>query len=131
MGRETIPVTVLSSSLGAGKTTVLNNLLNARTDLDIAVLVNDMGDVNVDAERVAERSDISEDDEDLIELSNGCICCELRGDLLDAPTKLVQAREFDYLVIESTGVAEPLSVAQTLTLDFDQGNLDPTEFYND
>src|SRR6056297_3680306 len=131
MSRETIPVTVLSGNLGAGKTTVLNNLLNTRTDLDIAILVNDMGEVNVDAERVAEHSDISEDDEDLIELSNGCICCELRGDLLDALAKLAQAREFDYLVIESTGVAEPLPVAQTLTMGFDQGDLDPTEFYEE
>lgn len=131
MSRETIPVTVLSGNLGAGKTTVLNNLLNTRTDPDIAVLVNDMGEVNVDAERVAEHSDISEDEEDLIELSNGCICCELRGDLLDALAKLAQAREFDYLVIESTGVAEPLPVAQTLTMGFDQGDLDPTEFYEE
>jgi len=131
MSRETIPVTVLSGNLGAGKTTVLNDLLNARTDLEVAVLVNDMGEVNVDAERVAEHSDISEDDEDLIELSNGCICCELRGDLLDALAKLAQAREFDYLVIESTGVAEPLPVAQTLTMGFDQGDLDPTEFYEE
>ncbi|RDZ62449.1 cobalamin biosynthesis protein CobW [Haloferax sp. Atlit-12N] len=131
MSRETIPVTVLSGNLGAGKTTVLNNLLNTQTDLDIAVLVNDMGEVNVDAERVAEHSDISEDDEELIELSNGCICCELRGDLLDALAKLAQAREFDYLVIESTGVAEPLPVAQTLTMGFDQSDLDPTEFYEE
>ncbi|MFC6768849.1 CobW family GTP-binding protein [Natrinema soli] len=131
MNRETIPVTVLSGNLGAGKTTVLNNLLNTRTDRDIAVLVNDMGEVNVDAERVAEHSDISENDEDLIELSDGCICCELRGDLLDALAKLAETREFDYLFIESTGVAEPLPVAQTLTMGFDQGDLDPTEFYEE
>ncbi|RJT07849.1 GTP-binding protein [Halococcus sp. IIIV-5B] len=131
MSRETIPVTVLSGNLGAGKTTVLNSLLQARTDLDIAVLVNDMGEVNVDAERVAEHSDISGEDEDLIELSNGCICCELRGDLLDALAKLARTREFDQLVIESTGVAEPLPVAQTLTMGFDQSDLDPTEFYEE
>ncbi|ELZ17427.1 GTP-binding protein [Natrinema limicola] len=131
MARETIPVTVLSGTLGAGKTTVLNNLLNTRTELDIAVLVNDMGEVNVDADRVAEHSDISEDDEELVELSNGCICCELRGDLLDALAKLAQARDFDYLVIESTGVAEPLPVAQTLTMGFDQSDLDPTAFYEE
>jgi len=131
MDRETIPVTVLSGTLGAGKTTVLNNLLNTRAELDIAVLVNDMGEVNVDADRVAEHSDISEDDEELVELSNGCICCELRGDLLDALAKLAQARDFDYLVIESTGVAEPLPVAQTLTMGFDQSDLDPTEFYEE
>ncbi len=131
MARETIPVTVLSGTLGAGKTTVLNNLLNTRAELDIAVLVNDMGEVNVDADRVAEHSDISEDDEELVELSNGCICCELRGDLLDALAKLTQARDFDYLVVESTGVAEPLPVAQTLTMGFDQSDLDPTAFYEE
>ena len=131
MARQTVPVTVLSGTLGAGKTTVLNNLLNTRTELDIAVLVNDMGEVNVDAERVAEHSDISEDDEEMVELSDGCICCELRGDLLDALARLAQAREFDYLVIESTGVAEPLPVAQTLTMGFDQSDLDPTEFYEE
>src|SRR6056297_2150905 len=131
MARQTIPVTVLSGNLGAGKTTVLNNLLNTRTEMDIAVLVNDMGEVNVDAERVAEHSDISEEDEEMVELSDGCICCELRGDLLDALARLAQAREFDYLVIESTGVAEPLPVAQTLTMGFDQGDLDPTEFYEE
>ena len=125
MSRETTPVTVLSGDLSADKMTVLNNLLNARTDPDIAVLVNDMGEVNVNAEH----SDISEDDEDPIELSNGCICCELRGDLLDALTKLGQACEFDSLVIESAGVAEPLPVARTLTMGFDQGDPDPTEFY--
>jgi len=95
------------------------------------VLVNDMGEVNVDADRVAEHSDISEDDEELVELSNGCICCELRGDLLDALAKLAQTRDFDQLVIESTGVAEPLPVAQTLTMGFDQSDLDSTEFYEE
>ena len=131
MIRDSIPVTVLSGNLGAGKTTVLNHLLNEQRAADIAVLVNDMGEVNVDADRVAEHSDISEDDEELVELSNGCICCELRGDLLDALAKLAQARDFDYLVIESTGVAEPLPVAQTLTMGFDQADLDPTEFYEE
>jgi G3E family GTPase len=131
MPDDIVSVTVLSGNLGAGKTTVLNHLLTAQDDADIAVLVNDMGEVNVDAERVAEHSDISEDDEELVELSNGCICCELRGDLLDALAKLAQAREFDHLVIESTGVAEPLPVAQTLTMGFDQSDLDPTEFYEE
>ena len=131
MSRETTPVTVLSGNLGAGKTTVLNHLLNTRTDSDIAVLVNDMGEVNVDADLVAEKSDLSEEDEEIIELSDGCICCELRGDLLDALAKLAENREFDQLVIESTGVAEPLPVAQTLTLGFDMADLDPTEFYEE
>ncbi|NUB90787.1 GTP-binding protein [Haloterrigena sp. SYSU A558-1] len=125
-----IPVTVLSGILGAGKTTTLNHVLRESDDRDLAVLVNDMGEVNVDAELVAESSDIADEDEELIELSNGCICCELRGDLLDAVGELTASdREFDAIVVESTGVAEPLPVAQTLTLGFDQADLDPTEFY--
>ncbi|THE66765.1 GTP-binding protein [Salinadaptatus halalkaliphilus] len=132
MGDDTTPVTVLSGTLGAGKTTVLNHVL-AESDRDLAVLVNDMGEVNVDADRVAESSDITDEDEELIELSNGCICCELRGDLLDAIGELTRDhdREFDAIVVESTGVAEPLPVAQTLTLGFDQSDLDPTEFYEE
>ena len=131
MEEQTIPVTVLSGTLGAGKTTTLNHVLHESGDRDLAVLVNDMGEVNVDANLVAESSDISADDEELIELSNGCICCELRGDLLDAIGGLTRDREFDAIVIESTGVAEPLPVAQTLTLGFDQSDLDPTEFYEE
>ncbi len=133
MTDDSIPVTVLSGTLGAGKTTVLNHVLNEADDRELAVLVNDMGSVNVDAESVAESSDITDEDEELIELSNGCICCELRGDLLDAIGELSRKREqpFDGIVVESTGVAEPLPVAQTLTLGFDQSDLDPTEFYEE
>ncbi len=131
MAGETTPVTVLSGTLGAGKTTTLNHLLRESGDLDLAVLVNDMGEVNVDADLVAESSDISADEEELIELSNGCICCELRGDLLDAIGGLTHDRTFDAIIVESTGVAEPLPVAQTLTLGFDQSDLDPTEFYEE
>ncbi|MFC6753171.1 CobW family GTP-binding protein [Halorubrum tibetense] len=131
METETTPVTVLSGTLGAGKTTTLNHLLSESGDRDLAVLVNDMGEVNVDAELVAESSDISNEDEELIELDDGCICCELRGDLLDAIGELTRDREFDAIVVESTGVAEPLPVAQTLTLGFDQSDLDPTEFYEE
>ncbi|MFC7060126.1 GTP-binding protein [Halovenus salina] len=131
MDTMTIPVTVLSGTLGAGKTTVLNHMLAECENREIAVLVNDMGEVNVDADLVAESSDISEEEEELIELSNGCICCELRGDLLDSIGRLTSEREFDALVVESTGVAEPLPVAQTLTMGFDQSDLDPTEFYEE
>jgi G3E family GTPase len=131
MDEQTIPVTVLSGTLGAGKTTTLNHILRESGDRDLAVLVNDMGEVNVDADLVAESSDISADEEELIELSNGCICCELRGDLLEAIDGLAREREFDGIVVESTGVAEPLPVAQTLTLGFDQGDLEPTEFYEE
>ncbi|SIS19848.1 GTP-binding protein [Natronorubrum thiooxidans] len=131
MEDQTIPVTVLSGTLGAGKTTTLNHLLCESGDRELAVLVNDMGEVNVDADLVAESSDISADEEELIELSNGCICCELRGDLLDAIGGLTRDQEFDAIIVESTGVAEPLPVAQTLTLGFDQSDLDPTEFYEE
>ena len=131
MERETIPVTVLSGTLGAGKTTTLNHVLAQSGDRDLAVLVNDMGEVNVDAELVAESSDISAEEEELVQLDNGCICCELRGDLLDAISELTRDHEFDAVVVESTGVAEPLPVAQTLTLGFDQSDLDPTEFYEE
>ncbi|MCU4754353.1 GTP-binding protein [Halobacteria archaeon AArc-curdl1] len=131
MTEQTIPVTVLSGTLGAGKTTTLNHVLRESDDRDLAVLVNDMGEVNVDADLVAESSDISTEEEELVELSNGCICCELRGDLLDAIGGLTRNRDFDAIVVESTGVAEPLPVAQTLTLGFDQSDLDPTEFYEE
>ncbi|WP_418285220.1 GTP-binding protein [Halorubrum sp. DTA46] len=131
MERETIPVTVLSGTLGAGKTTTLNHILAQSGERDLAVLVNDMGAVNVDAELVAESSDISAEEEELVQLDNGCICCELRGDLLDAIGGLTRDHEFDAIVVESTGVAEPLPVAQTLTLGFDQSDLDPTEFYEE
>ncbi len=131
MGDQTTPVTVLSGALGAGKTTVLNHVLSADTDRDLAVLVNDMGEVNVDADLVAESSDIANEEEELIELSNGCICCELRGDLLDAVGELSRSGQFDAIIVESTGVAEPLPVAQTLTLGFDQADLDPTEFHEE
>ena len=131
MPQETTPVTVLSGTLGAGKTTTLNHLLQESGDRELAVLVNDMGEVNVDAELVAESSDISADEEELVELDDGCICCELRGDLLDAIGELTHERTFDAIVVESTGVAEPLPVAQTLTLGFDQSDLDPTEFYEE
>ena len=129
MSNTDIPVTVLSGTLGAGKTTTLNHVLQASGDRDLAVLVNDMGEVNIDADLVAESSDISSEDEELIELSNGCICCELRGDLLDAIGTLTRDQSFDGIIVESTGVAEPLPVAQTLTLGFDQADLDPTEFH--
>ena len=131
MDSETTPVTVLSGTLGSGKTTTLNHLLRESGDRELAVLVNDMGEVNVDAELVAESSDISADEEELIELDGGCICCELRGDLLDAIAELTHDRTFDAIIVESTGVAEPLPVAQTLTLGFDQSDLDPTDFYEE
>ncbi len=113
---DRIPVTVLSGSLGAGKTTLLNHLLQNAGDRDIAVLVNDMGDVNVDAELVAEGSetDVAGGVE---ELSNGCICCELQDDLETAVVRLAREREFDHLVVESSGISEPAPVARLFTTE--------------
>jgi len=112
---DRIPVTVLSGSLGAGKTTLLNHLLRNAGDRDIAVLVNDMGDVNVDADLIAEESEV--DVEGVTELSNGCICCELQDDLESAVVRLANERSFDALVVESSGISEPAPVARLFTTE--------------
>ncbi|NLV05056.1 GTP-binding protein [Haloarcula rubripromontorii] len=113
---DTIPVTILSGSLGAGKTTLLNHLLTEAGDRDIAVLVNDMGTVNVDAELIAEGSELDVDD-GVAELSNGCICCELQDDLETAVVRLANDRDFDALVVESSGISEPAPVARLFTTE--------------
>ena len=113
---DRIPVTILSGSLGAGKTTLLNHLLTNAGDRDIAVLVNDMGDVNVDAELIAEGSALDLDD-GVTELSNGCICCELQDDLESAVVRLASERDFDNLVVESSGISEPAPVARLFTTE--------------
>jgi G3E family GTPase len=114
MSRDAIPVTILSGSLGAGKTTLLNHLLAEAGDRDIAVLVNDMGDINVDADLVSQNTDLAVDD-GVTELSNGCICCELQDDLETAVVGLAGDREFDHLVVEASGISEPRPVARLFT----------------
>lgn len=126
---DKIPVTVLSGALGAGKTTTLNHILTADHGLDIAVVVNDMGEVNVDVDHVDRQSELSQTDEEIIEMSNGCICCRLRGDMLEAVGELASQREFDYLLVESSGISEPVPVAQTFTLGFEDAEYDPTTDY--
>ena len=116
-----LPVTVLSGFLGAGKTTILSNILNNRDEKKVAVIVNDMSEINIDSTIIQNEVSLNRSEEKLIEMSNGCICCTLREDLLEEVTKLAQQKRFDYLVIESTGISEPLPVAETFTFSDEDG----------
>jgi G3E family GTPase len=116
-----LPVTVLSGFLGAGKTTVLSHILNNREGKKVAVIVNDMSEINIDSSIVQNEVSLNHSEEKLVEMSNGCICCTLREDLLLEVNKLAQDGRFDYLVIESTGISEPLPVAETFTFADEDG----------
>lgn len=122
-----IPVTVLSGFLGAGKTTILNHILNNRENMKVAVIVNDMSEVNIDAQLVEKGSALSRTEEKLVQLSNGCICCTLRDDLVKEVTRLVENGKFDYLLIEGTGIAEPMPIAQSFSYAFEDLGVDLTK----
>lgn len=128
MNTNKLPVTVLSGFLGAGKTSLLNHILHNKEGLKVAVIVNDMSEVNIDAKMVQNEQVLSRTEEKLVEMSNGCICCTLREDLMIEVEKLAKEGRFDYLLIESTGISEPIPIAQTFSFVDEENGIDLSKF---
>jgi len=115
-----VPITVLTGYLGAGKTTLINHVLNNQEGYKVAVIVNDIGEVNIDSDLIAKGGVVQEEDASLVPLQNGCICCTLKVDLMKQIAEIIKTKKFDYILIEASGVCEPLPIAQTITVLSDE-----------
>ena len=120
--KKNIPITLLTGYLGSGKTTLINHILNNNKNKKIAIIVNDIGEVNIDEKLIAKDGIVSKKDESLVALSNGCICCNLKMDLVDQIFEIVKQNKFDYIIIEASGICEPIPIAQTITMINDMYN---------